>query len=33
VARPVDTHVNDVRHDDPACLAPPAEPELPLFPQ
>jgi putative SOS response-associated peptidase YedK len=33
VTRPVDTRVNDVRHDDPACLAPPAEPELPLFPQ
>jgi putative SOS response-associated peptidase YedK len=32
VARPVDTRVNDVRNDDPACLAPPREPELPLFP-
>jgi len=32
VARPVDTRVNDVRNDDPACLAPPREAELPLFP-
>jgi putative SOS response-associated peptidase YedK len=32
VARPVDTRVNDVRNDDPACLAPPREVELPLFP-
>ncbi|MEN8161721.1 MAG: SOS response-associated peptidase [Myxococcota bacterium] len=31
VTRPVDVRVNDVRNDDPACLAPPAEPELPLF--
>lgn len=33
VTRPVDVRVNDVRHDDPACLAPSAEPELPLFPR
>jgi putative SOS response-associated peptidase YedK len=32
VARPVDTRVNDVRNDDPACLAPPPAAELPLFP-
>jgi putative SOS response-associated peptidase YedK len=32
VARPVDTRVNDVRHDDPACLAPAREVDLPLFP-
>jgi putative SOS response-associated peptidase YedK len=32
VARPVDTRVNDVRNDDPACLAPAREVELPLFP-
>jgi putative SOS response-associated peptidase YedK len=32
LAQPVDTRVNDVRNDDPACLAPPREPELPLFP-
>jgi putative SOS response-associated peptidase YedK len=32
VTRPVDVRVNDVRHDDPECLAAPAEPELPLFP-
>jgi putative SOS response-associated peptidase YedK len=31
VTRPIDTRVNDVRNDDPECLAPPAEPELPLF--
>jgi len=31
VARPVSTRVNDVRNDDPACLAPPEEPGLPLF--
>jgi putative SOS response-associated peptidase YedK len=31
VTRPVDTRVNDVHHDDPACLAPPREAELPLF--
>jgi putative SOS response-associated peptidase YedK len=28
--RPVSRHVNDVAHDDPGCLAPPEEPELPL---
>lgn len=33
VARPVDTRVNDVRNDDPACLAPPREVDLPLFPR
>jgi putative SOS response-associated peptidase YedK len=32
VARPVDVRVNDVRNDDPACLAPPVEADLPLFP-
>jgi putative SOS response-associated peptidase YedK len=31
VARPVSTRVNDVRNDDPACLAPPEEVSLPLF--
>jgi len=31
VARPVSTRVNDVRNDDPACLAPPEESPLPLF--
>lgn len=31
VARPVSTRVNDVRNDDPACLAPPDDPPLPLF--
>jgi len=31
VARPVSTRVNDVRNDDPGCLAPPEEPPLPLF--
>jgi putative SOS response-associated peptidase YedK len=31
VARPVSTRVNDVRNDDPACLAPPEELSLPLF--
>ena len=30
-ARPVSTRVNDVRNDDPACLAPPDDPPLPLF--
>jgi putative SOS response-associated peptidase YedK len=30
VARPVSTRVNDVRHDDPDCLAGPEEPPLPL---
>ena len=30
VARPVSTRVNDVRHDDPSCLAPPEEPPLPF---
>lgn len=29
--RPVDRRVNDPRHDDPACLEPPAEETLPLF--
>jgi putative SOS response-associated peptidase YedK len=33
VARRVDARVNDVRNDDPACLAPPVEAELPLFPR
>ncbi len=33
VARAVDTRVNDVRNDDPACLEPPREAELPLFPR
>jgi putative SOS response-associated peptidase YedK len=32
LARPVDTRVNDVRNDDPACLAPPGAAPLPLFP-
>jgi putative SOS response-associated peptidase YedK len=33
VLRPVSARVNDVRHDDPACLAPPEDAEpLPLFP-
>ena len=32
VARAVDTRVNDVRNDDPACLADPEEADLPLFP-
>jgi putative SOS response-associated peptidase YedK len=32
VARPVDTRVNDVRNDDPACLDPPLAADLPLFP-
>jgi putative SOS response-associated peptidase YedK len=31
VARPVGTRVNDVRNDDPACLAPSDEVSLPLF--
>jgi len=31
VARPVSRRVNDVRNDDPACLAPPEEEALPLF--
>lgn len=31
LARPVSTRVNDVRNDDPACLAPPEEVSLPLF--
>jgi putative SOS response-associated peptidase YedK len=31
VVRPVSPRVNDVRNDDPACLAPPAEAPLPLF--
>jgi putative SOS response-associated peptidase YedK len=31
VARPVSPRVNDVRNDDPACLAPPEEEALPLF--
>jgi putative SOS response-associated peptidase YedK len=30
-ARPVSSRVNDVRNDDPGCLAPPEEPGLPLF--
>jgi putative SOS response-associated peptidase YedK len=30
VARPVSTRVNDVHHDDPACLAPPEELPLPF---
>ena len=30
VARRVSARVNDVRHDDPSCLAPPEEPPLPL---
>ena len=30
VARPVSTRVNDIRHDDPSCLAPPEEPPLPF---
>ena len=30
-ARPVDARVNDVRNDDPACLADPKEVDLPLF--
>ena len=30
VARPVSTRVNDVHHDDPACLAEPEEPPLPF---
>jgi putative SOS response-associated peptidase YedK len=32
VARPVSTRVNDVRNDDPACLALPEQAPLPLFP-
>ena len=32
VARPVSTRVNDVRHDDPACLAEPEERPLPFGP-
>ncbi len=32
VARPVSTRVNDVRNDDPACLAAPEASPLPLFP-
>jgi len=31
VVRPVSRRVNDVRNDDPSCLAPPEEPGLPLF--
>jgi putative SOS response-associated peptidase YedK len=31
IARPVSTRVNDVRNDDPACLAAPDDPPLPLF--
>ena len=31
VARAVDARVNDVRNDDPACLAPPRPEPLPLF--
>ena len=30
LARPVSTRVNDVRHDDPGCLAEPEEPPLPF---
>jgi putative SOS response-associated peptidase YedK len=30
VTRPVSRRVNDVRNDDPSCLAPPEEPPLPL---
>jgi len=31
VTRAVDPRVNDVRNDDPGCLAAPVEPQLPLF--
>jgi putative SOS response-associated peptidase YedK len=32
VAHPVSSRVNDVRNDDPGCLAPPDDRPLPLFP-